>query len=304
MIKLGLLSAILPDLDFYQLVDYCKNTGFEAIEVACWPMGSCSRRYGGVTHLDIKGGCQKDLEEKLNYAEKQNIKISALAYYPNPLSADQEERNTAVQHIKDLIRAAAENQVGQVNTFIGKDKNKTIEENMILFEKTWAPMIDYAEEKKVRIAIENCPMYFSIDEWPGGNNLAHSPAIWRKMFQIIDSKYFGLNYDPSHQVIQDMDYIKPIYEFRDKIFHVHFKDVHIKREQLNECGRMTYPLEYMDPKLPGLGDIDWAAFCGALYGIHYQGYACIEVEDRNFEDSLESIKSGIELAYRYMRLYV
>ena len=191
-----------------------------------------------------------------------------------------------------------------VNTFIGRDRFKTVEDNLELYEKVWTPIIKLAEEKRVRIAIENCPMIFSRDEWPGGNNLASTPAIWDDIFRRIDSGFLGLNYDPSHCVILDMDYIRPLYTYADKIFHVHLKDTHIFRDRLDRVGRMAYPLEFMAPKLPGLGDIDWARFCSALYDIHFSGSACIEVEDRNFEENDVAIRRGIALAYRNISQYI
>lgn len=298
--KLGLLSAIRPDLNYRQVIDYCEETGFQAVEVACWPRGKAERRYAGVSHLDIREGAGDSLKHEIDYARRKKIEISAFAYYPNPLSPDPEESARAVGHIERLILAASETGVNQVNTFIGRNRFQDMEENLRRYKEVWSPIVELAEKKQVRIAIENCPMYFSKDEWPGGNNLAGTPVIWREMFRLIDSAMLGLNYDPSHFVIQDMDYIKPIYEFRDRIFHIHFKDVHIVREKLDEYGRFSYPLMYMTPRIPGLGDIDWAAFCRALYDIRYDGAACIEIEDKAFEDTPESVSRGIGIAYRHM----
>lgn len=296
--KLGLLSAILEGKTFRQAVDLCAEIGFEGLEVACWPNEGKNRRYAGVCHLDVGSLSRSQLEAELNYAADRNIQISALAYYPNPLSPVQHERAAALTHIDKLIDTASETGIGLVNTFIGRNRFQTVEENLDLYEKTWTPIIEKAEKAGVRIAIENCPMIFSQDEWPGGNNLACTPAIWDEMFQRIDSSYLGLNYDPSHCVILDMDYIKPLYEYKDKIFHVHLKDTHIFREKLDKVGRMAYPLQFMTPKLPGLGDINWANFCSALYDIHFDGCACVEVEDRNFEADENSIRKGIEIAYQ------
>lgn len=296
--KLGLLSAILADKNFRQTVDLCTEIGFEAVEVACWPNQGKQRRYAGVCHLDVNQLSRSELEAELKYAADRNVQISALAYYPNPLSPVEEERTAAIAHICKLIDVAGENGIGLVNTFIGRDRFKTVEENLRLYEKIWTPIIEKAEKANVRIAIENCPMIFSQDEWPGGNNLACTPAIWDEMFRIIDSDKLGLNYDPSHCVILDMDYLKPIYQYKDKIFHVHLKDTKIFREKLDKYGRMSYPLQYMAPKLPGLGDIDWAQFCSALYDIRFDGCVCVEVEDKNFEENENTIRKGIELAYK------
>ena len=301
--KLGLLSAILADQDFRYAVDLAAEIGFEALETACWPRGKAARRYAGVTHLDMDALGEKELDEELEYAAKKGIKISAFGYYPNTMSADEEERKTAVLQIQKLIQAAGATGVGMVNTFIGRDKSKPVEENLLLYKEIWSPIMELAEQKNVKIAIENCPMLFSKDEWPGGNNLASTPAVWKEMFRLIESDRLGLNYDPSHCVILDMDYIKPVYEFKDKIFHVHLKDTHVYREKLDQFGRLSYPLNYMAPKLPGLGDIDWKAFSSSLYDIGYQGYACVEIEDRAFEENEASIRRGIELAYKNMRQY-
>ena len=170
---------------------------------------------------------------------------------------------------------------------------KKIEENTKLLK-----------DKGVKIAIENCPMLFGREQWPGGQNLACTPEIWREMFRRIPSPYFGLNYDPSHFVWQMMDYISPIYEFKDRIFHVHFKDIKLYPERLKQTGILAYPLQYMQPKLPGLGDVDWGRYVSALTDIGYDGYACIEVEDRAFEGSREKVENSLVLSKRYLDQFV
>ena len=147
-------------------------------------------------------------------------------------------------------------------------------------------------------------MLFGPDQWPGGQNLMTTPVIWRKTFELIPSDYFGLNYDPSHFVWQQIDYIRPLYEFRNKIFHVHYKDIKVYQDRLNDVGTMAYPLDYMSPKLPGLGDVDWGKYVSALTDIGYNGYSCIEIEDKAFEDSSERVLDALRLSYRYMRQFV
>ena len=298
--KLGLLSAILANWSFRQVVDLCAEMGFAALEAACWPRQGAKRRYGGVTHLEIGALSPAELERELHYAKDRGVEVSAFAYYPNPLSPVEEEREAAVSHIYRLIEAAGQTGVGLVNTFIGRDRSQSVEENLKRYKEVWSPILEAVEKADVRVAIENCPMFFTQDEWPGGNNLACTPAIWDEMFRLIDSQKLGLNYDPSHCVILDMDYIKPLYQYRDRIFHVHFKDTHIFRDKLDRVGRLAYPLAYMVPKLPGLGDIDWAAFCSALYDIGFTGSACVEVEDKTFEGSDAQILQGIDLARRHI----
>jgi sugar phosphate isomerase/epimerase len=302
--KLGLVSAILPDLTFEEVVDYASGAGFECLEVCCWPKGKALRRYAGITHIDIDGLMPEKMAYYKDYAKKRGIGISSLGYYPNPLDADREAASAAISHIKKLIGVSAEMGIGMVTTFIGRDKNKTVEENLELFKKVWTPIIKLAEEKKVKIAIENCPMLYTANEWPGGNNLACTPEIWRQMFSLIPSKNFGLNYDPSHLYLIGASATKPLYEFKNKIFHVHFKDIKIHQEKLDEYGHFSYPALWHAPKLPGLGSVDFGAFCSALCDIRYRGPACIEVEDKAFEGSLALVKQGIEQSCRYMRQFV
>ncbi len=302
--KLGFVSAILDYASFEEVINVASNLGYECIEVACWPKQKATRRYAGVTHIDID---ELD-DEKINYIKdlcwEKSIEISALAYYPNTLDPDLEKRSAYVEHLKKMIVAAPRLGVNTITTFIGRVQDKTVEENLDIFKEVWTPIIELAEEQGVRIAIENCPMLFTKDEWPGGQNLATTPKIWRKMFELIDSEYLGLNYDPSHFVWQHIDYIKPLYEFKNKIFHVHYKDIKIYKDKLDDVGIMAYPLEFMSPKLPGLGDVDWGRYVSSLTDIGYKGCTCVEIEDKAFEGGKEEIEKSLELSYKYLRQFV
>jgi sugar phosphate isomerase/epimerase len=304
MMKLGLVSAILPDFTFEQVIDYAARVGFSCVEVCCWPKGKAIRRYAGVTHIDTSGLTREKMDHYLQYAKSKGVAISSLGYYPNPMDPDPETRKVAADHLMTLIDVSAEMGIHMVTTFIGKDKGKTVEENLELFEEIWTPLIRHAEAKKVRIGIENCPMYYTKDEFPGGNNLASTPYVWREMFRRIPSEYLGLNYDPSHPYLQMSDYIQPLYDFKDKIFHVHFKDIKIFKEKLDAYGAFSYPALWHSPKLPGLGGVDFAAFCSALNDIRYAGFACIEVEDKAYEASIQDVQAGIEQSYRFMKQYM
>ncbi len=220
------------------------------------------------------------------------------------LDADENQAEYFIAHIKKVIKAAAKLGVPVVNTFVGRDPVKSVEENLEKFAKVWPEIINVAEGYNVKVGIENCPMLFTRDEWPGGKNLATTPAIWRKMFEIIPSENFGLNYDPSHLVWQQMDEVKPIFDFSDKLFHIHLKDVKVYRDKLNEAGIMAYPLEYHSPKIPGLGDVDWRGFFSALTSVKYRGPVCIEVEDKAFEGSEKDIKTAILTSRNYLNQFL
>lgn len=306
MMKFGLLTAILDGWSFEEAVDIAAEMGFECLEVACWPAGKAERRYAGVSHIDAERVCNDDAYAKYvnEYVKKKGMSISSLAFYPNTMDSDLEKRNAAIAHLKTLIRASQKLGVGMVTTFIGRDQHKTVEENIELFKEIWPPIIALAEDCGVKVAIENCPMLFGPDQWPGGQNLMCTPVIFRRLFELLPSPNFGLNFDPSHYVWQGLDYLKTIYEFKNRIFHIHFKDIKLYPEKLAECGVLSYPLDYMAPKIPGLGDVDWSAFISALNDIRYEGCAVIEVEDKAFESCKEDILDSIRLSKRYLNQFI
>lgn len=302
--KLGFVSAILADKSFEEMMDIAEELGYECVEVACWPEGKADRRYAGVTHIDVENLDEEKAEYILDYARKKKVEISSLAYYPNPMDGNLEVREKTVNHLKKVIEASAKLKVNLVTTFIGRDQTKTVEENLALFKEVWPPILSLAEEKGVRIAIENCPMLFGPDQWPGGQNLFTTPKIWREIFKLSGSSSLGINYDPSHMVWQMMDYLSPLYEFKDRIFHVHFKDTKIHKDRLNDVGVLSFPLDFMSPKLPGFGDVDFGAFISTLNEIGFTGYACIEIEDRAFEGSDDRVLDSLKISRRYLRQYV
>lgn len=302
--KLGIVSAIFEELEFEEVIKKVHTLGYKCIEVACWPKGEKERRYAGVSHIDVNNLDDQKIKEIKNITKTYQVEISSLAYYPNTLDPSPTKRRENIEHLKKVIKASKLLDINLVTTFIGRDQNKTVEENIEEFKKEWPKIIEYAKENKVKVAIENCPMLFDKTQWPGGQNLFTSVKIWRELFKIIDSPYFGINFDPSHFVWQQMDYIKPIYEFKDKMFHIHFKDIKILEDRLKEAGVLSYPLEYMIPKIPGLGDVNWSKFISALTDIGYESYACVEVEDRAFESSLEDKIKSLKLTKKYLEQFV
>jgi sugar phosphate isomerase/epimerase len=302
--KLGFVSAILGDLNFEQLVGVAAAEGYSCIEVCCWPSGKADRRYAGVTHIDVENLDGTRVAEIKALLHEKNIAISALGYYPNPLDPDENAASYCRSHIRKVIDASVLLGVNRINTFIGRDKNRSVDENFTRFAEVWKPLVGYARERSVSIGIENCPMIFTADEWPGGKNLATSPSVWRRMFSEIPDGNFGLNYDPSHLLWLQMDYLKPIYEFRNRIFHVHLKDAKVHRDKLDDIGIMGGPNEFHSPKLPGMGDINWGAFFSALNDIRYNGPVCVEVEDRAFEGSLEDRIRSLGISKRFLSQYL
>ncbi len=304
MLDLGFVSAILAERSFEEVIGFASENQFKCVEIMCWPKGKAERRYAGVTHIDVDKTGAQEIESIKKLLGEKKVYISGLGYYPNPLDPDQAQAEYYIEHIKKVILTAAKLGIPVMNTFIGRHPEKSIEDNLLLFSQVWPSIVRVAEENNVKIGIENCPMLFTGDEWPGGKNLATTPAIWRRMFEIIPSPFFGLNYDPSHFVWQQMDEVKPIYEFRDRLHHIHLKDVKIFRDKLDQVGIMAYPLEYHMPKIPGFGDVNWRGFFSALTTVGYRGPVCIEVEDKAFEGSPEDVEAALRISRNFIRQYI
>lgn len=302
--KLGFVSAILPELSLEKVLEFARDDGFGCVEAMCWPVGRAERKFAGVTHVDVDGFDRARAEEIHALCARYGVGLSALGYYPNPLDPDPAVARRCVEHLKKVIVAAERLGLSTVNTFVGRDWTRSVDDNWPRFLKTWKPLLKFAGDHGIRIGIENCPMLFTRDEWPGGKNLATSPVIWRRMFNDIPSEHFGLNYDPSHFVLQQMDPASPLREFQDRIFHFHAKDVKIRRDRLNEVGVFAHPLEWHQPRIPGFGEMDWGRFLGCLMETRYRGPVCIEVEDDTFGRDLAGRQAALRVAGNVLRPYL
>lgn len=302
--QLGFVSAILPDDSLEGVFAIAADIGYDCVEVMCWPKGKATRRYAGVTHIDVNALNKSEVEKIIALQKKYGVSISGLGYYPNPLVSDASERKVYINHIKKVIKAAALLKVGRMNTFIGRDHTKSVNDNWPIFLKVWKGIINHAESHKVKIGIENCPMIFTYDEWPGGKNLGTTPEIWDSMYKAIPSRYFGLNYDPSHLVWQQMDYLAPMRDYAKKLFHIHAKDVRVDQHLLDRKGIMAPPNEWHTPKLPGLGEIEWGKFFSVLSSSGYDGPVCVEVEDRAYEGSKKKRIAALKQSYIYLKQFV
>jgi sugar phosphate isomerase/epimerase len=300
--QLGFVSAILGDLSLDEIFAFAAAEGFGCVELMAWPPGGADRRYAGVTHVDVTDFSDDEAERIRGLVTRYGVTISGLGYYPNPLDPDAEHRRIVIDHLKKVIRAAPRIDVRLVNTFIGRDPAGSLEANWKLFLSIWPDIVFHAESEGVNLGIENCPMLFSADEWPGGKNLAVSPAIWHAMAEAINSPHLGLNLDPSHLIWQHIDYVRCVREFGPRIVHVHAKDTRIDRDRLYALGILG--LGWHVPKLPGLGDVEWGPFFSALHEVGYQGPVCIEVEDRAFEGSLDDRKRALRQSKRFLEQFI
>jgi len=310
--KIGLMSAAFPSLSLEELATWAAENGFQMLELACWPAGEeKDRKYGGVAHIDVAALTPAKASEINGMLAEKGLAISSLGYYPNALHPDLAHREHVIAHLKKVILGAEMLGVSIVGTFVGRAWNpeltgrewqKDLDYNFAEFMKVWPDLVKFAADHHVKIAIENCPMLWA-DTWPGGSNLPHSPALIRRMFEAVPDENFGLNFDPSHLVWQQIDYIRFVYDFGDRIFHVHAKDMAIDEEMFYQDGILGCGFRWQIPRLPGQGLVDWQELVAALYDVGYDFVLSIEHEDRNWEGSEELVKRGFLLAKKTLELY-
>ena len=301
--KLGLLTAPFEDWTLEKVAAWAGPEGFGALEVACWPAASGDRRrYAGTSHIDVSDMTAGRGSEITGMLASHGIEISGLGYYPNPLHPDTETAEAAREHIRAVITAAGTMGVRVVNTFMGGDRARKVDENWEAATEVFDPIVRHAKDSGVTLAFENCPMIFTYDEWPGGHNIAYSPKIWRRILERWDG--VGMNFDPSHLVWQMIDQTRFMNEFAPAFAHVHAKDVMVDRDGLYENGVMSVGMGWQIPRLCGLGDVDWGDFFSALYRHGYDGPVIIEHEDKVFEGTDDKLKRGFKIAQGVLAPYI
>ncbi|QGU94661.1 TIM barrel protein [Clostridium bovifaecis] len=306
--NLGFLTGCLKST-LEEKVKWAKENGFDALEISCWPRLN-DRDYSG-SDIDVEKLDDNEVEKIKSLFSGNEMKISSLAYYDNMLHHNLDIRNKYISHLKSVIDAAEKLGVELVGTFVGKDFTKTIEENFSEYEKVFRDLVDYCKSKKIKLMIENCPMpSWHKEGW--GATISYSPELWYEMFKRIPDDNFGLNFDPSHLIWLQIDYIKALREFKDRIFHVHAKDCRLLKERVGyysifgkQIGKTHgEDLGFIKPCMPGLGDVEWDSVFEVLWDIGYTGAISIEHEDKDYEGTDDKVKEGLLIAYKYLREWI
>ncbi len=283
--KFGVYTPFLPDV--FSLL---KEVGARSIELACWE--------GTYTDADVMLTDSARYEEVISTITSNRLEISALGYYPNNLDPDINRREANNKYLMRLIELADRMGVRVVSTFAGRVLDKDIHDNIPIFKEVFTPIIKYAEDKGVKIAIENCPMMHGFPF--RGINIAYTPDAWELMFDAIPSPNLGLEYDPSHLYWLQIDYIDAIYNFGDKIFHVHAKDTEIMYNKLARGG--IYSTGWWRYRIPGWGEVDWQKVIAALMDTGYDGGVDIEHEDPVF--SGPRTNEGLTLGLKHLAQFI
>ena len=306
--KIGFLTACLPNLELGKLISWASKEGFKSIELAAWPYES-NRDYQA-RQIDVANFTKDEAKKVRSLFSMYNMEISAMAYYDNNLNPDLKTRNYYLNHLKKVIDTASMLEVKLVGTFVGSIPDLSPNENIKEIKKVFPDILKYAADKNVSVMIENCPM----ENWmkfglPG--NYAYSPELWDALFNELSYDNFGLNLDPSHLYWLGIDYIKVIKEYSSKIFHAHAKDTEILEEGKNKYGifgRQIDPIPWKSGwwryRMPGLGKIDWSKFISTLQENGYDYVLSIEHEDPIWEGSEDKIKTGLQLGLKHLSQFV
>ncbi|MEM3647052.1 MAG: sugar phosphate isomerase/epimerase, partial [Thermofilum sp.] len=220
--------------DLRRTLEWAEANGFKSVSIGTGPGSS----FFNVKEVVLNPRVVKDV-----LGSSKTI-VSAIGFYGNPIDPVEERGRAAKEFFKDLIEAAYRIEVPVVTGWIGLHPG-SVEDNIREIGRTWPEIINLAEDRGIRIAIENCP-----------GNIAYRPDIWRRIFETVPSRNLGLEFDPSHLICQMIDAVRAADEFGDRIYHTHVKDAQILWDRVAENGIRSEG--WCPHRLPGFGELDWA----------------------------------------------
>lgn len=300
--KLGMLTACLPQWDLARIAQFAAGQGYERLEVAVWP--AVGGREFEASHLSVATMTERDAEATRQLLDRTGLEISALAYYENNLHPDPRHRAEVRTHLKHAVDAAQLLGVPCVGTFIGRDTGRSVRENMAEGDRVLPELVDYAGERGVTLIIENCVMEgWHPDGYPG--NIAYSPELW----EWVTGLGFGLNWDPSHLTWIGIDPLETILPFARHIVHAQAKDVELferKRDRYGFFGAVDkggnpWETGWWRFRVPGRGVVDWPRVVDRLYEAGFDGTLSVEHEDPLWGGTDDRILEGLRIAHRTLR---
>jgi sugar phosphate isomerase/epimerase len=302
--KLGLLTAALGQLSLPQIAAWASQAGYDALEVAAWPVGS--EHIHEAAHLDVAGFTDHDAVRVRELMDRHGLAISAVTYCGNNLHHDAAERDRVHQHLRACADTAAALGVRYVTTFIGRDVTLSVADNLKLAERQLPSLTRYAADRGVKLLVENCPMEgWHPDGYPA--NLAYSPELWDWMAGLG----FGLTYDPSHLPWLGIDPLDALEHALQAgiVGHVQAKDIEIDERARTRYGVFGKTVGRTSPtdvgwwryRVPGRGQLDWNRIIDALYAAGYEGDVAVEHEDPVWAGTPGRTLQGMEIAARTLR---
>ena len=270
-------------------VEFARAAGFGSLELLVGPGAP----------LDPTTATDSSIQQAREALAEADIEVSALGWYPNMLEPEQSRRAEQSAFFRRLFELAEQLGVQTLCTFAGRVPDLDIPENIPHFIDVWAPLAKEAEDRGLRIGFENCPMFHTFPF--RGINLAYTPRAWDLMFEAVPSPVLGLEYDPSHLIALEIDYLWALREYGSKVFHVHAKDAERLMHNVRKYGHFE-PGGVRD-RVPGMGASDWGAIISTLHEVGYTGNLDIEGRhDPIYHAAREN--EGLVIALRHLSQFI
>jgi sugar phosphate isomerase/epimerase len=283
--KLGLLVGYVKEE-----IALLSHVGFQSCELLIFPDSPLAAGRGA------KADDWKRVREEF---DALGIEVSAVGSYTNNISPNLNERESDLAHLETLFDIAPIMGTDVVATFAGRDPDLEVADNIPEFKKVFAPLTKRAEDRGIRIAIENCPMWYGCPQ--RSTNIAYTPEAWTLMFDAVNSPNLGLEFDPSHLICLHIDYMRALREFAHKVIHVHAKDGEILPEAVQRYG--VHDFRAWRHRMPGLGQCDWGRFIGTLREIGYKGNLDIEGRHDAIYQGADEVL-GLEIGAAHLRTWL
>jgi sugar phosphate isomerase/epimerase len=218
------------------------------------------------------------------------------------LSANADTRKQTVKLACDTLRAMAT--AGVKIAFVvmlAEDVSLPRKETFGYMVESYGQLKAVLAETDIRLAIEG---------WPGCNAHCCNPESYRAFLKEMDSPHYGINFDPSHLIRMGITPLKFLKEFAPLVVHVHGKDTHIDADRLYEIGHeqaavftehFAWGGATWRYTIPGKGRASWTELLQELVAVNYRGYVSIELEDADYNGTLEGERRGFTAARDFLR---
>lgn len=260
------IGTVVPGQKALNYIPHMVDKGYERFELGF--------------HMEYYGVDIKDLAPRLlDMIAPTGQKISALGLYCNPLQYEEHKEN--LKYAIDNVHLFG---TDLVCTFAGALEGQSVDASMPVFKTVFTELAQYAADRGVRIAFENCPMGGS---WRNETcNIAHNPNAWDMMFSEVPYDNIGLEWEPAHAIKQLIDPIAELKKYVGKVFSVHGKDTTVDWDAIRHQGFDLYSGKTFCPdRMPGFGDTNWR---DVFYVLHRGGYE----GDVNIEGYHDNVYNG------------
>lgn len=301
--KLGFIAYFNEDA-----ANFAGKAGFECLE--------CFADRG--TALDLDRLTPAGLDSIMKLMVHNRLIFSSISCNVCHLAGDDglREKNTA--YFRKAIERCRDFGTDLVVTNALCDTAVSMETNLEMYKRVFSDYAELAERLNIKIAIENCPHFLGNNPYTIGN-LGYSPEMFDAMFNAVPSKTVGIEFDPSHLLWEQIDYLDMLRRYINRVYAFHAKDAEIMPEELKKYGifgqqlgkTKPYDMGWWRYRIPGFGQIDFRAIFDILHQSGYAGNVVIEHEDPVFGagrseegNDIAVIQEGLTAGLKYLKTVI